>query len=349
MTYVRQKDLGYDKSALLFVRVNGNADVVKGYQAFKNDLTANPLIGGLATANSMLLNGLEMGEALTIDERGKSIPVTTARLQVDTNYLAVYGVKLRAGHNFRAHSSPDRTQQVMLNERAVKRLGWKNDQTAIGKPFTMNGQPGTVVGVVGDFHFNSLQHTIEPLAISLGSDYFSRITIRIDARRASQCLALIKTTWANHFPAALFDYAFVDTELEKQYQTDERFSTIVTYFSILSLVIACLGLYGLIAYTTSQRTKEIGIRKTLGASVNGLVVLLSKDFLKLVVVAGFIAIPLGWYVMDRWLQNFAYRIAIEWWMFVLSLLLVLLIAFLTVSLQSLKAALINPITSLRSD
>ena len=349
MTYVRHKDLGYDKSALLFVGVNGNADVINGYQAFKQDLTTNPIIRGIATSNSTILNGLEMGDAQTTDGRGRSIPVTTAKLQVDADYLTVYGVKLLAGNNFKPRVTKDGIGQIVLNESAVKRFGWENTQAAIGKPFTADGQPGEVVGVVGDFHFNSLQHTIEPLAISLKSDYFSKISIRIDPRQTGQCLALIKTAWANHFPGAVFEYAFLDSELEKQYQADERFSAIVTYFSILSLVIACLGLYSLIAYSTAQRTKEIGIRKALGASVHGIVVMLTEELLKLVLLAGIIAIPIAWYVMSRWLQNFAYRIDIQWWMFAASVLLVFLIALLTVSFQTIKAALMDPVKSLRSE
>ncbi len=203
--------------------------------------------------------------------------------------------------------------------------------------------------VVRAFHFNSLQHTIEPLAISQKSDYFSRITLKIDPGQARQCLALIKTAWASHFPGAVFEYAFLDHELEKQYQADERFSSIVTYFSMLSLLIACLGLYSLIAYTTGQRTKEIGIRKTLGASVNGIVVLLLRNFLKPVLLASFIAVPIAWYAMQQWLQGFAYRIDIEWWMFAGSVFVVLLIALLTVSTQSIRAALADPLKSLRTD
>ncbi len=349
MNYVRHKDLGYDKSTLLFVGVNGNAEVVGGYPAFKNDLTASSLIRGVATSNSMILNGLEMSDARTIDERGRTYPVTAARLQVDADYLTVYGVKLLAGHNFTTRATGDSIRPIILNESAVKRFGWKNRQTAIGKPFMTDGLPGTVVGIVRDFHFNSLQHTIEPLAISLRSDYFSRITIKIDPHQASQCLSFIKTTWANHFSGAVFEYAFLDSELEKQYQADERFSTIVSYFSILSLVIACLGLYSLIAYSTAQRTKEIGIRKALGASVSGIVVLLSKDLLKLVLLASLIAVPIAWYVMNRWLQDFAYQIAIQGWMFVASIFAVLLITLLTVGSQSIKAALMNPVKSLRSE
>lgn len=347
MRYVQYKDLGYNQRALLFIRVNGNVDVVKKYGAFEHEVAANPLIAGLATSNSMIATGLDTEEAQTTDGRGKTVPVTTARLEVDTNYLTVYGVKLLAGTPLIV--SRNSVRQVLLNESAVKRFGWPNAQAAIGKPFAVGGQPGTIVGVVRDFHFNTLQHTIEPLAISLRGDHFSRIAIRVDAQRVGQCLSFIKTAWTTHFPDALFDYAFLDNMLGQQYEAEARFSTLITCFSILSLMIACLGLYGLIAHSTAQRTKEIGIRKTLGASVSSLVVLLSQDLLMLVVLASLIAAPTAWFVMNGWLQTFAYKITPAWWMFAVSVLCVLLVALSTVSFQSIKAALMDPVKSLRSE
>lgn len=331
MRFVNQKDLGYDKNALLFIQLNGNADVIAGYDAFKKDLTASPLVNGITTSNSLILNGLETGGSQTVDRAGKPIQVTTSRLQVDTNYVAVHGIRLVAGKNVTRPAIGDTIRQILLNEAAVKRFGWATAASAIGKPFVMGDQRGTVVGVVRDFHFNTLQHRIEPLAMYQRDDYFSRITVKIDLRQARQSVAFIEDLWKRHFPNALFDYDFVDRRLAAQYQSEERFSILMLSFSVLSLVIACLGLYGLIAYSTTQKTKEIGIRKTLGASVNSIVVLLSKDFIKLVLLASFIALPVAWYVMHQWLQNFAYQITPAWWMFAASVLLVLLIALLTVS------------------
>ena len=352
MSFIKHKNLGYDKDALLFLRLNGNADVIRGYDAFKNELTANPLVGGIATSNSLIFNGLDTGEAKTVDDKGKPIEVNTSRLRVDADYLAVHGIKLVAGKNFTSYVRGENVGQrmpIILNQSAVKKFGWKNAEDAIGKPFTIDGQSGTITGIIHDFHFNTLQHAIEPLAISLRDNYFSRITIKIDPKKAAQSITLIENIWVKHFPTALFDYGFVDGLLESQYQAEERFSKIILYFSMLSLLIACLGLYGLIAYSTSQKTKEIGIRKALGATVNGIAVMLSKDFLKLVVFACFIGIPITWYLMTKWLQDFAYRVRVEWWMFAGSVLLVLFIALLTVSFQSIKAALMNPVKSLRSE
>ncbi|GAB2591568.1 ABC transporter permease [Spirosoma areae] len=345
MIYIKHKDLGYNKDALLFLRHNGNADVVQGYPAFKNELLANPLIDGVAASRS----GLETGSGETTDRHGKPISLMTARLGIDADYLAVHGVKLIAGKNVTLRETGDTIGQIILNETAVRKAGWKGAEAAIGKPFKLDNRPGTVVGVVRDFHVSSLQHTIEPLALSPRDGYFSRIAVKIDPEKAGQSLRVLKDVWATHFPVALFDYAFADEQLGEQYRAEERFSSIILVFSILSLVIACLGLYGLLAYSTSQKTKEIGIRKVLGATVNGLAVMLSQDFLKLIVLASVIATPIAWYIMRRWLQSFAYRIAMEWWMFAGSALLVLGIALLTVSYQTIKAALMNPVKSLRSE
>lgn len=349
MSYIRHKDLGYDKEALLFLNVNGNADVVQRYEAFRAELAFDPLIGGVTASTSSILYGLDAVEARTIDRAGKPVRAMTSRFLVDANYLGVYGMKLLAGKNFKPQAPGDTSQSVIVNERALKQFGWQHAADAIGKPFRVYDQTGTIIGVVRNFHVNSLQHAIEPLAIFQRTAYFNRITVRIDQRQTSQTVALIERVWAKHFPNALFDYHFYDLALAERYRAEERFSTILSAFSALSLLIACLGLYGLISFATLQKTKEIGIRKIVGASVGEIVVLLLSDFLKPVVVAGLIAGPVAWYLMHGWLQNFAYRIDLSWWMFVGAGLLVLLIALLTVSFQSIKAALVNPVKSLRSE
>jgi putative ABC transport system permease protein len=349
MTYIKDKNLGYDKDALVYIAVNGNTDVINGYTAFQNDLISNPLINGITRSNSMIVNGLARGGASTIDAKGNPLQVNTSRLRVDTNYLRVYGLKLLAGNNFTTGSSINPIMPVILNATAVKNFGWKNAGAAIGKPFTMGDQHGTVIGVVSDFHYNSLQSEIEPLVIYPVSARFSKITLNIDISKVSESLALIERTWKKYFAGALFDFDFVDAQLARQYIAEQRFSKIFMYFSVIALLIACLGLYGLVAFTTSQKTKEIGIRKVLGASANGIAVLLSSSFLKLVIISCFVAIPLTWYIMHAWLQEFAYRINISWWMLALPVALVVFIALVTVTVHTIKAALVNPIKSLRTE
>ena len=349
MSYIKHKDLGYDKEALLFLRVNGNTEVINGFNAFKNDLASSPLISGITTSNSLLIAGLGSGGSKTVDINGNPLQVNTSRLRVDADYMKVHGIRLLAGNDFTASAAGDTIRQIILNEQAVKRFGWKDPEAAIGKPFEMGNQKGIVRGVVNDFHFNSLQQAIEPLAIYPIGDRFSRITVKADIKKVDQSISFIEKTWKKHFPSALFDYDFMDEQIGEQYAAEKKFAKIFLYFSVLSLVIACLGLYGLTAYSASQKVKEIGVRKVLGATVNNLAIMLSRDFLKLILVAFIIAVPIAWYMMNNWLTDFAYRTDISWWMFGAAGLLVLMIAIVTVSFQVIKAAVANPIQSLRTE
>ena len=348
MSYIKNKDLGYNKDELLFLRVHGNTDVINGYGAFKNDILSNPIISGAATSNS-LLGSLASGGSETVDISGNPLQVNTSRLRVDADYLNVHGIKLLAGENFGIHAATDSIRPVILNENAIKTFGWKNAEAAIGKPFKMGGQQGKVIGVVKDFHFNTLQQLISPLAIYPSGERFSRITLKADISKLPQTKAWLEKTWKKNFPSALLDYSFSDEVFEEQYRAEDKFSKIFLYFSILSLMIACLGLYGLISFTTSQKIKEIGIRKVLGASANGIAAMLSGGFLKLVLLACVIAMPVAGYVMSKWLEAFAYRTNISWWMFGAAGILVLLVALVTVSFEAIKAAIANPVKSLRTE
>ena len=349
MSYIKHKDLGYNKDALLFIRVNGNTEVINGYNAFRNDVMGNPLISGISTSNSLIIGGLGSGGARTTGLDGNALEVNTARLRVDADYFNVHGIKLIAGKNFTPNALRDTIRQIVVNEQAVKKFGWNDAENAIGKPFDMGTQKGVVVGVVNDFHFNSLQQSIEPLAIYPVAERFSRITLKADISKAADAVAWIEKTWKNHFQSALFDFDFVDKQIGEQYATEQRFSKIFLYFSVLSVLIACLGLYGLTAYSASQKVKEIGVRKVLGATVSNLAIMLSGNFLKLVLLAFVIAVPIAWYILNNWLTDFAYRISISWWMFGAAGLLVLVIAILTVSFQAIKAAVANPVKSLRTE
>ena len=349
MSFINHKELGYNKDALVFLRVNGNSDVVKGYDAFKNELQASSLVSGITTSNSMIIGGLGSGGAATVDAQNRPLQVNTSRLRVDTNYFDVYGIKLLAGRSFSRNPSADTVRQIVLNETAVKRIGWKSAEAAIGRPFKMGSVNGTVVGVVSDFHFNSLEQLIEPLAIYPEDGSFSRITVKVDMKNAGRVIALIRNSWNKHFPSALFDFDFVSQQVKEQYRSEERFSKVFLGFSFLSLLIACLGLYGLISFSIVQRAKEIGIRRVLGATIGRVALLLSGSLVRLVLLACVIAVPIAWYAMNRWLLDFAYRIDLSWWMFVAAGVLVLLFALLTIGMQSVKAAMANPVKNLRSE
>lgn len=348
MSYIKQRDLGFNKDALIFLRIHGNTDVINGYNAFKNELLQNPLIYAIARSNAVPI-GLGIDDSETEDQNGKPIHLNTATLRVDSEYLGVFGLKLVAGRNFPSGITTDTIQPVVLNEAAVDAVGWESVQDAIGKPFKINGKNGEVIGVIKNFHFSSLHDRIEPLAMHPVSPRFSRLTLNANVSNAGAATASIEQVWRKHFPSALLDYSFFDAQLGEQYRAEGRFAKIIMYASAMSLLIACLGLYGLILHASSQKVKEIGIRKVLGASVNGIALMLSKDFLKLVVISIFMAVPLAWYIMSTWLENFAYRIAIAGWMFVAAGFMVVIIALVTVSLEAIKAGLTNPVKSLRSE
>ncbi|GAB4029101.1 ABC transporter permease [Spirosoma gilvum] len=352
MSFIQHKNLGFTKDALLTLMVT-DRDVQTNVEAFKNDVLASNLVKGLTTSNSILVGGLGNNGVSTVDRQGKKVSTSMYRLLVDYDYLNVMNIALAAGRNFSrefpADARTDSTQNYLLNEAAIKSFGWRNPAEAIGKPFAMNGKRGVVVGVVRDFHFNSLQHKVEPVALLLRGENFARMVLKIDMQHPKESIAWIEKQWKSHFPTAYLDFSFLDEKLGEQYQAETRFAAIFFYFSLLSVLIACLGLYGLTAFATQQRTKEIGVRKVLGASVSSIVTLLSKDFLKLVLISTLVAAPIAWYVMDRWLQDFAYRIDVAWWMFVVAGLLAFGIALLTVSFQSIKAALMNPVKSLKTE
>jgi putative ABC transport system permease protein len=348
MSYIKHKDLGFNKDALLFLKVHGNTDVIKGYAAFKNELLTNPVIAGVTVSNTML-GSLGSGGSETVDEKGNPLQVNTARLRVDPDYLNVYGIKLLTGKNFDKAAATNTIRPVIINESAIKKFGWHDAEAAIGKPFKMGAQQGAIIGVAKDFHFSPLQQQIGPLAIYPVDERFSRITLKADVSKPTAVTAWVEKTWKKYFPSSLLDYNFYDSQLATQYQAEERFAKTFLYFSIISLLIACLGLYGLISYATFQKTKEIGIRKVLGASINGIAIMLSKDFLKLVILAFLVAMPAVWFIMNNWLQDFAYRTNISLWMFAAAGSIVVLIALLTISFRVIKAAIANPVKSLRTE
>ncbi|HTE32742.1 MAG TPA: ABC transporter permease [Chryseolinea sp.] len=349
MNFVRQRDLGYDKDPLIFLRIHGNTDVINGFAGFKNELLTSPLIAEVSTSNTVPVTGLDMTEFETMDLNDRRIQVSAASFRTDSKYLSVFGIELLAGRNFSETGVRDSIQPMLINEATVQATGWKSPQAAIGKPITVDGINGEVIGVIRNFHFSSLHDKIESLIIYPVSQRFSRVTLRTNGSDEHATTAWLGQVWKKHFPSALLDIDFVDTQVGAQYRDEERFSNIVLYFSLVAIVIACLGLYGLISFEASRKLKEIGIRKVLGASLRSIVIMLSKQFLILVSLSAFVAIPIAWYAMSQWLESFAFRTSIAWWMFAVAGLMVLILAILTISFQAVKAALENPVKSLRSE
>jgi putative ABC transport system permease protein len=271
--------------------------------------------------------------------------------RVDEDYLSTIGLSLVAGRNFDPDHFASDSSAILLNEKAVAILG-KTPEEVIGSQFINDFQDGsiiTVIGVVKNFHFESLRDEVSALGLFYGADYASNLAIKLHGGDVSRTLSEIENAWRDLAPSQPFEHYFMDDSFNTSYEAEQRLGQIFMIFTVLSIIIACLGLLGLAAFNAQKRVKEIGVRKVLGAKVGQIVFRLSMDFLKLVVLSVVIALPLGWYAMDRWLQDFSYHINIPWWIFALSALMAVGVALLTVSYQSIKAAIVNPVKSLRTE
>jgi putative ABC transport system permease protein len=239
----------------------------------------------------------------------------------------------------------------VLNESAVKVIGLPSNQDAVGKNFSYGGRRGKIIGVINDFNFESLLQKIVPLVLLYpkGEEDFGRISVKVEGGNVPAALSKIEQTWKQFLPEIPFEYTFMDENFARLYEAQERQGTIFSIFTGIAIFIACLGLFGLSSFAISQRMKEVGIRKVLGANVNHIVFLLSKDFMVLVLLAAVIAFPVAWYAMNKWLSEFAYRITISWWIFIAAALLTAIIALATVSFLTIRAAIANPVKSLRSE
>ena len=260
-------------------------------------------------------------------------------------------MQMASGRNFSKEFATD-TNNFIINEEAVRQFGW-NEQNAIGRDLQYGNTKGKIIGVVKDFHFESLHQKIIPLLFALPpakSGYYGKISIKIDGGNPRAAMAAIQDTWHKYLPESPFEFTFLDEKFGQLYNSEQQQGSLFTIFSCIAIFIACLGLFGLSAFTITQRIKEIGVRKVLGASVPQIVRELSKDFLLLVLISAFIALPIAYWAMKTWfLGGFAFHINISWWVLLLAGVLALVIAFVTISFQSVKAALMNPVKSLRSE
>ena len=254
---------------------------------------------------------------------------------------------MAAGRNFSRTMGTDAAQAFIINEAAARRIGWSKAEEAVGQAFEYGRRGGQIIGVVKDFHFESLHEEISPIVMYISSTDLQRISVRIAPRDIPRTMAFLRSVWAEMRPNRPFSYFFIDESFDRLYKSEDNLERIFRTFAWLSVGIGCLGLFGLAAYSAERRTKEIGIRKVLGASPAGLALLLSKEFTRWVLLANFVAWPVAYFAMSRWLRQFAYRADIDPWIFVLAGALALAIAFLTVGAQAAKTALADPVRSLR--
>jgi putative ABC transport system permease protein len=274
-------------------------------------------------------------------------------LTVDADFIPAMQIKLLEGRNF-SKDIPSDSNQVIVNEAFIKRHGWASGmgkRISRGKDSTGKIYAANIVGVVKDFHIYSLQHKVEPTVMELPKQATDRdnIYVRLDEHNLTQALAFVENTFRKFDASSPFEYHFLDQNFAAQYKAEEKQGQVLLGFTLLTIGIACLGLFGLITFTVGKRVKEIGIRKVLGASVGSMVSLLTESLLKVVFVSLLVAIPVSWLVMNKWLEDFAYRIHLEWWMFALAGIISLIIALATLSIQAIKAAIANPVKSLRSE
>jgi len=341
LQYVREKDLGYDKSQMLTVSLTG--EMHDHFDAVRSELMKQEGVLGVASSDNGLLSpasttgdtywdGKEEGSTFLVHPNG-----------IDQQFIPLLKMQLVAGKNF--SGMPSDSAHLILNETTVKQAGIKDP---IGKTFTLWQTRATITGVVKDFNYASLKQAIEPTVFYYSPSCWS-MYIKTTGKDAPKAIAAAKKVWNAYSPDYPFQYTFMDEDYNKLFQSDEKAGILIKMFATIAILISCLGLFGLITFTAQVKTKEIGIRKVLGASVPGITSLLTKEFLLLVLIAFIIAAPVAWLLMNKWLQDFAYRIHLSWWMFVVAGIGSILIALITVSFQAVKAAVANPVKSLRTE
>jgi putative ABC transport system permease protein len=344
MNYVQTKNLGYDRENLVYIPIEG--ELIKKYSQFKEQLGKETSI----QAVSKMRNSPTIIEHHTgsIEWPGKSpdLTISFADAVVGYDFVNTMKLQLKEGRDFSKGFGTD-SASYLVNETAAHRMGFEN---AVGQTVSWGNRPGKIIGVLRDFHFNSMHQAIDPLIVRLDENWgWGTILIRTKAGKTKEAITALEKICKSLNPQFPFSYQFSDQQYEKLYKSEQVVSKLANIFAFLAIFISCLGLFGLATFAAEQRVKELGVRKVLGASVPDIVSLLSASFLKPVAIAMFIAFPVGWYLMNGWLQSFEYRIDIEWWMFGIAGLVSIVIALITVSYQSIRAALVKPVESLRTE
>lgn len=345
LSYMRSKDLGFNKDQTIVINTNFD----KNKDVFKQSLSSVP--GIISTSMSSTVPGSWHTSAYSeMQNQSGEIQKTNLDLFfVDFNYINQYQLKLVAGRGFDKNFSTDSSKAMVINESAARFLGYTSPKDAVGRDYSQWGSKGKIIGVLKDFNYKSLQQRIAPLVMRYEPWGLNMLSIKVSAANLPSTLKAIEAKWTQTIPNRPFDYSFLDEFFDKQYRAENRFGNLFFYFAVLAIFISCLGLLGLASYSTILRKKEIGVRKVLGAGIPGIVNLLSVEFIKLVLIALVIAAPIAWFGMDLWLRDFAYRTPISWQVFLIAGISSVLIAFLTISYQAIRAAVANPAKSLRTE
>lgn len=345
--FMQNYDLGFAKDRLLILDTQSAA----GRDVLQQQLAGNPNILSVSRASSVPGGGGDNSSALSTisNSEGNDQTLTVDRYVIDDRYLDQLDIKLLAGRNFDRNLAQDSVSAMIVNERITQMLGFVNPEDALGASFSQWGRKGEIVGVTQNFHTSSLQQNLGPLSFVFDPEQSRLLTVKVAAGTINQTLDFIEDSWQRALPEIPFDYYFLDEFFDRQYRAERQFGKLFLNFSMLAIFISCLGLLGLAAYSMLQRKREIGIRKIVGASVFSIVNLVSAEFIKLVGIAFVIAAPIAWFAMHSWLEGFAYRISLSWYLFAGAGVLVIGIALLTVSIQAIRAAVANPVKSLRTE
>jgi putative ABC transport system permease protein len=347
LDFMKNKDLGFDKDEIVVLPAYD--EFVGNYEMMRERLLQQQGIDKVALGSRIPSGRLLDSQGAQAEVNGELLPVEVriADIHVSHTFMETFGMEIVAGRDFDFNLASDSTQAFILNESAIRAIGWSNPEEAVDKQFQYGGRRGYVTGVVKDFHFESLHQPISPMVFLIPTDRINEVAIKIKEEYKEAVLAYLKEEWLAMKPDFPFNYYLVSDRFDQQYEAEEKVGAVFGFFAGLAILISVLGLFGLAAYATEQRTKEIGIRKVMGANVWSIVSLLGRDFLKLVFFGFLVAIPIAWYGMNGWLENFAYSISVSWVVFLIAGFIATLIAALTVSSQSIRAALINPVDAFK--
>ncbi|GAA4424854.1 ABC transporter permease [Pontibacter saemangeumensis] len=354
VSYLHNKDLGFNKEQIMFFQLRGDS-MYENYETFKNELSKGPGIKNVSIGYGFP-GDATAGDGVIVPRDGEQVHHGTTLLNVDFDYIPTLDVKLVAGRAFSKDFKTDADQAFIINETAVRELGYGTPEKALGQTLLWptwdnpdSLKEGKVIGVVRDFHFKSLYDKVDPTVLQIypGSNF--KVAVKMDAEHIARSMEHVKAVWEKFSPDYPIEYMFMDDNFEKMYKAEDKLKTLLWIFTGVAIFVASLGLFGLAAYAAERRKKEIGIRKVLGADNATIVALLSREFMKLVLVAAVIAFPLAWYAMREWLQDFAYRIDIPVWVFFAAGIMAALVAFATISIQAMKAATADPVRNLRTD
>ncbi|HEX4851134.1 MAG TPA: FtsX-like permease family protein, partial [Puia sp.] len=347
--YIQTTDLGYNRENLIYIRIEGELSKMKNYLLFKQEASEMPGIAMIdrSSETPQSMNFIAANGAINWEGKGKHDEVGFNPASVGFDFVNLMKLKIAEGRDFSRQYPADSTDAFLVNEEAIKRMNMKNP---IGKWVSAWSKKGHIIGILKDYHARSLHDPILPVILDVKEgEYFGVIIVKTNPGQTKEALASLEKVYKNVNPKFAFAYQFVDEEFKKMYNSELIVSKLSILFASLAILISCLGLLGLVIFAAEQRTKEIGIRKVLGASIQQIVAMFSKEFVKLIMIAFLIGAPIGWYAMNRWLGDFTYRIDITWWTFVLALGFSLFVAFVTMGYQAIKAAIANPAVSLRTE